>query len=62
MTEPRDHCACCDRELHPDRTVWLEMNWKGTFHRPEANEVPAEDSQGLHPFGRSCARKALKRE
>jgi hypothetical protein len=57
MTE---RCNCCDRELNPDRTVWLEYDQRRDTYHDVDGEVPETDSLGAYPFGTACARKALK--
>lgn len=58
MTE---ECTECGAKLAPDRTVWLERNaFTGKHYLPEEHAVPQEESQGLHPFGATCARKKLR--
>lgn len=50
-------CQCCERSLR-GRFAWLEHDQRtGTF--TDAEDVPAEKSQGWFPFGLTCARKAL---
>ena len=56
--EPK-YCMECERELNPNRIVWLELNmYSGNFHKEEG-EIPEEESQGWFPFGSDCAKKLL---
>jgi len=53
-------CECCEAEIKPGRAVWLELNMNtGRYSDPKKTIVPAEESQGVFPFGRTCARKVL---
>jgi len=56
-----ERCECCERELHPDRIVWLEYQQStDRYVDPKKVKVPEDDSQGGFPFGTACARKVLK--
>ena len=55
-------CECCARRLHPRTMVWLELNCE-TGELAKAGSAPWSDgpqSQGSFPYGRACARRALK--
>ena len=55
-----DRCERCQEALNPDRVVWLEFNQNtNTYHDPDKDPVPEEESLGLFPFGRACARSTL---
>lgn len=61
MSATKIQCTCCSKRLRPNTEVWLEMDSKtGRYHVP--GELSPERSQGGHPFGKTCARKALKEE
>lgn len=55
--EKISECACCDRQIMPGREVWLEHDAAtDLFHLP--GEVPVgHQSDGIFPFGATCARK-----
>jgi bacterioferritin-associated ferredoxin len=58
-----DACICCNRGMtdkQVEKAVYLHMTTSNTFVPLDAN---ADDTQGLHQVGSSCAakiRKALK--
>lgn len=58
MATTKQFCTCCERTLHPDREVWLELDQRsGKYARP--GEVADDRSQGTFPFGKACAAKIL---
>lgn len=57
--KPLRTCERCGKQ-HLGAFVWLELNKStGRYHLP--GTVLAVDSQGLFPFGRTCARRELDR-
>lgn len=54
------HCQCCERELKPGTEVMLELDQRVSEYH-DFGGVPADRSQGLFPFGKSCA-AAKRRE
>lgn len=60
-TEDLYECESCGKRLaSEDSAVWLEKDLGGQIV-PEGS-IPEDDSLGLFPFGRDCARKALASE
>lgn len=56
-TPERQRCTCCERPLHPDRIVSLELDQRvNRYHDFEG--VPESHSQGWFPFGPGCAKRA----
>ena len=54
-----NYCENCDKELNPNKMVWLELNTEtGLFHK--LGEVPENESQGCFPFGVACSKAVLK--
>lgn len=53
------YCEHCDRKLNPAKIAWLELNNVTNRYHPEG-VVPEDDSQGMFPFGTTCARKVLQ--
>jgi hypothetical protein len=53
----RPNCDRCGEELHPDRTVWLELNHRTGKYTTE--DVPEEESQGCFPFGVACSKRVI---
>lgn len=55
--EKISECTCCGRPIRRDREVWLEYDAvTDLFHQP--GEVPdGHQSNGIFPFGATCARK-----
>ena len=54
-------CECCEAELNPTHAMWLELNMTtGKWSDPNKTTIPADESQGVFPFGSTCARKQLK--
>lgn len=52
------HCARCGKEL--STVVWLELSTlTGRYYEP--GQIADSSSQGLFPFGATCAREELKR-
>lgn len=52
------HCARCGKEL--SAVVWLELSvLTGLYYEP--GQIADSNSQGLFPFGATCAREELKR-
>ncbi len=50
------YCSRRDRRLCLGDIVWLELNNRtGKYYRD--GDVSEEESQGLFPFGRTCAAK-----
>ena len=63
MKDDPIYCECCGRKLKEDQAVWLELNWfTGEYTDPSKNPASEEHSQGCFSFGRSCAKKILKKE
>lgn len=56
--EPRKRCERCSEFLHPDREVWLEYDRRTCTYTDQG--IPEQHSQGGFPFGRACARQALR--
>lgn len=55
------HCARCGRELEPGRLVWLELSTKtGRYTDPDRVRIPEDESQGLFPFGKDCAKEETR--
>ena len=54
-------CECCGETIQADRVVWLELRTSdNTWHIPGAvMEWTDPDSQGVFPFGATCAEHAL---
>lgn len=57
MNQPA-HCARCGELLKADRVVWLELSWR-TNQYAQPGILDDTESQGLWPFGASCAKAAL---
>jgi hypothetical protein len=59
MTEKlKNRCERCNDFLDPKKEVWLTYDQRtNTF---TDLEIPEQYSQGGFPFGRACARRALK--
>jgi hypothetical protein len=54
-TKPCERCG----KHHLSTVVWLELNTvTGLYSQP--GTVPAEASQGVFPFGPTCAARVLK--
>ena len=53
----QEYCNTCERELEPDRIVWLELDtYTGIYHDPES--FPEDGlSQGMFAFGADCAKR-----
>ena len=53
-----DYCTCCNRKLHKDRIVFLELDQRtDTYHN--FGGVPDDKSQGWFPFGPDCAKAEI---
>jgi hypothetical protein len=52
------YCTKCGKKLNKKTLVMLELNWKTNEYSDPAKPLASEDSQGLFPFGKDCA-KAL---
>lgn len=53
-------CDRCGEELKPGKIVWLELSTTdGEYYNPK-NFPIGHLSQGLYPFGISCAKKIQK--
>jgi hypothetical protein len=59
MTSKSYECERCDRELDPDKTVWLELRWDTGLYYAPGTEIPEDKSQGGFPFGAACAKRVL---
>jgi hypothetical protein len=59
MNNDGKHCECCGRKLHEGRMAWLEKSFK-TNRWYEPGECPPDESQGCFPFGKACARNAMR--
>lgn len=58
-------CTRCGAILDKDRIVWLEFQSSKAIYHPYKYGVqrfPEEDSQGLYPFGSTCAKYQLKED
>lgn len=57
-------CFLCGEVLNDKRIVWLELsNTNGKYYRvgeTERNIPVGHKSQGIFPFGSTCAMKQLK--
>ena len=54
-------CQRCGKALKPGEHVWLELNtFTLEYHKP--GDVLPEESQGLFPFGKRCAKLAVAQE
>jgi hypothetical protein len=52
------HCERCGELLKEDNRVWLELNFTNNlYYLPGV--VPAKESQGSFPFGKTCAKRQL---
>ena len=54
-----DQCDCCGRTIKPGRIVWLELDQRIDCYHDYEN-VPADMSQGMFPFGPTCAARLLR--
>ncbi len=62
-TDDTQFCECCERELHSDRIVWLELSFVTSQYASLDNDtIPADESQGCFPFGKACAAKVLRQQ
>ncbi len=60
-----EFCNCCERELNPATSRWLELNtFTGRWQDPAAKSAEdwGDDSQGSFPFGQACARRVLREQ
>lgn len=58
LPEPERYCTRCEQPLK-GKFAWLEHDRRfGGYH--DLGGVPQEHSQGLFPFGLSCARGLVK--
>lgn len=50
-------CTKCGKKLNKQTMVMLELNWRtNEYTDPKIKQIPPEDSQGLFPFGKDCAK------
>lgn len=54
-------CERCQRELHPDRVVLLELNCTNNRWTTTDKPWPEKESQGCFTFGPGCAAAALEK-
>ena len=55
-----DQCDCCGRDIKPGKIVWLELDQRINCYHDFCGGVPEEHSQGLFPFGPTCAARLCR--
>lgn len=59
LAESERYCTCCRKDLNGHAFRWLELDQRiDAYH--DFGDVPPEKSQGLFPFGLTCAKKLVK--
>lgn len=57
----QDFCNCCERPLKDGTAVWLVYDNTADRYYANEDDIPAgHESLGAYPFGKTCAKRALK--